>query len=97
MSEPLTLRGLTVADVARRYRVSPDRVRGWIRAGELAPAVNTASALCRKPRFVVTPEALALFERRRSAALPPKPVRRKRAPAGRDWFPQYGPAEGGTA
>jgi excisionase family DNA binding protein len=41
-------RGLTVREVARRYRVSPDKVRAWIRRGELA-AVNTASTLCGKP------------------------------------------------
>jgi hypothetical protein len=59
--------GLTVRDVARRYRVGGDKVRLWIARGELA-AVNTAAALCGKPRFVVLPEHLAAFERRRAAA-----------------------------
>jgi transposase len=53
--------GLTVRDVARRYRVSPDKVRGWIKQGEL-PAVNTAATMCGKPRWVITPEELARFE-----------------------------------
>ena len=70
-------RGLTVADVAQRYRVSPDKVRGWIVCGELL-AINTASVLCGRPRYVVPPDALAAFERRRSAAVPPKPRRRRR-------------------
>jgi transposase len=70
-------RGHTVREVARRYRVSPERVRGWIRRGELA-AVNTADVLRGKPRLVVTPEALARFEQARQAASPPKPVPRRR-------------------
>ncbi len=72
--------GLTVRDVARRYRVSPDKVRAWIARRELG-AVNTASALCGKPRFVVLPEHLAAFEQARSACPPPKPPRRRRSPA----------------
>jgi hypothetical protein len=52
--------GFTVADIAARYRVGQDKVRGWIKRGELA-AVNTSAALCGRPRDVVTPEALAKF------------------------------------
>jgi excisionase family DNA binding protein len=82
-------RGLTVAEVARRYRVSPDKVRGWIRRGEMA-AVNTSGVRSRKPRFVVPPEALERFERRHSAAAPPKPQqRRRRRAAAVDFFPDY--------
>jgi len=77
--------GLTVCDVARRYRVSPDKVRAWIRRGELR-AVNTAAARCGRPRFVVPREALAEFERGRQAGPPPRPVRRPRQ-AGRDYYP----------
>ncbi len=74
-----TLRGLTVLDVAKRFRVSPDKVRGWIRRGELL-AVNTADNLYGRPRFIISPESLAAFERGRQAATPtaPKPRRRKR-------------------
>jgi excisionase family DNA binding protein len=79
-------RGLTVADVAARYRVSRDKVRAWIRRGELS-AVNTSSAVCAKPRWVIPPEALAIFERRRAAALPPKPPRRRRRPELIDYYP----------
>lgn len=79
-------RGLTVADVARRYRVGGDKVRAWIRRGELR-ALNTAAVECGKPRFVVTPEALADFEARRSAAPLPKPVRRPRRASEIDFFP----------
>lgn len=83
----LSERGLTVADVARRYRVSPERVLRWIKRGELR-AINRRDARCRRPAFVVTPEALADFERRREAAAPeaPKPPRRKRTMA-IDFYP----------
>jgi hypothetical protein len=78
--------GLTVEDVARRYRVSPDKVRAWITTGELR-GVNTASRLCGKPRYVVPPEALTEFEKRRAAGQPVKPARRKRRPAIVDFYP----------
>jgi hypothetical protein len=69
--------GLTVHDVALRYRVGPDKVRAWIRRGEL-PAINTAAALCGKPRWVITPEDLARFENGRRATPPPKSAPRRR-------------------
>ncbi len=78
--------GLTVREVARRYRVSPDRVRAWIRRGELA-ALNTADVRSRKPRLVVMPEALERFERGRVATAPPAPPKRKRQPGRIDFFP----------
>jgi hypothetical protein len=82
---PDTTRGLTVADVARRYRVGEDKVRAWIRRGELA-AINTAAVLCGRPRWVVTHDALAAFEARRAGGTPPKP-RRKRKPPVKDYYP----------
>ncbi len=78
--------GYTVADLAKRYRVSPDKVRAWIRRAELR-AVNTADRRCARPRFVVSPEALAEFERGRQAATPPKPAKRKKRIAQVDYFP----------
>jgi hypothetical protein len=78
--------GLTVADVARRYRVGPDRVRAWIARGELA-AINTRDVRCGRPRWVVTVEALTAFERGRQATTPaPHPKRRKRTVAV-DYYP----------
>jgi transposase len=78
--------GLTVRDAARRYRVSPDKVRGWINRGEL-PAVNTAAALCGKPRWLILPEGLAAFERRRAGGPTLKPPRRRRRPQMVDFYP----------
>jgi excisionase family DNA binding protein len=73
---PLSLpaRGLTVKEVARYLRVSPDKVRAWIKSGRMG-ACNTSEAVCGKPRFIVLPHHLAEFERQRSAAPPPKPGR----------------------
>jgi transposase len=78
--------GLTVREVARRYRVGEDKVRRWIARGELA-AINTAAALCGRPRWVVTPEALAAFERRRTPAPPPEKRRPRRRQDEVDYFP----------
>jgi excisionase family DNA binding protein len=80
-------RGLTVADVAVRYRVSPDKVRRWIDRGELA-AVNTADDPCGRPQLRITPEAVAEFERRRAGGKPARPTRRRRRPeAVVDFYP----------
>jgi transposase len=84
--EALSARGLTVADVAARYRVSPDKVRTWIARGEL-PAVNTASTRCGRPRWVIPPEVLAEFERGRAGGRPPKPPRRLRRQEAIDYYP----------
>jgi hypothetical protein len=72
--------------MARRYRVSEDKVRAWIVRGELT-AVNTATALCGKPRWVIPPEAMAEFERRRAGGPLPKPIRRRRRRELIDYFP----------
>jgi hypothetical protein len=78
--------GLTVADVAKRYRVGQEKVRRWIARGELA-AINTAAALCGKPRWVITPDALVAFERRRAGGPLPKPPRRRKRTDFVDYFP----------
>jgi transposase len=78
--------GLTVRDVARRYRVGEDKVRAWIRRGELR-AINTAMVLCGRPRWVVTHDAIAEFERRRAGGPPPKQPRRKKRTELIDYFP----------
>ena len=82
----VTGRGFTVADLAKRYRVSEDKVRGWIRAG-LLKGINTADVACGKPRYIVLPEALAEFERVRSTAPLPKVPRRRRPTDQIDFFP----------
>jgi hypothetical protein len=81
-SDPLPSSGLTVPQFARRYQVSPDKIRAWIRKGELR-AVNVASRRFGRPRLIITPVALAEFERGRQAEVPDAPkARRKRVPKG---------------
>ncbi|HEY7311878.1 MAG TPA: helix-turn-helix domain-containing protein [Gemmataceae bacterium] len=87
LSESLSpTRGLTTTDAARLLRVSEDKIRAWIRAGEL-PAVNTANTRSGKPRFVILPQAIRQFVAARSAAPPPKPPRRKKKTTLVDFYP----------
>jgi len=78
--------GLTVREVAHRYRVSAEKVRAWINRGELK-AINTAAVLCARPRWVVPPEALAEFEKTRRGGPAPKPRRRPRQVGAIDYYP----------
>lgn len=56
---------ITPPQLAQRLGVSPDKILKWIARGELA-ALNVASDRKGRPRWVITPEALAAFERARS-------------------------------
>ena len=83
---PTVPTGFTVADVARRYRVGEDKVRAFIARGELL-AINTATALCGRPRWIILPDALAAFEKRREGGPPPKTARRRKRPSQMDYYP----------
>ena len=84
---PVPDTGLTPSQVGRLLRVAPDRVRAWIRSGELK-AINTAPTACGKPRFVVLPSHLEEFTRRRQVVTQPPPSpRRKRQPEVIDFYP----------
>jgi excisionase family DNA binding protein len=60
---------LTVPEVAERLRVGEDTVRGWIATEELK-AINVASRGSRRPKWRISPEALAAFEAARAAGAP---------------------------
>jgi hypothetical protein len=78
--------GFTVADLCRRWRVGPDKVRGFFRRGELV-GVNLAANASARPQWRVTPEAVEAFERRRTSAPTLKPARRRcRAAQAVDYF-----------
>jgi len=78
--------GWTPPELAKLLRVSAEKVRTWIRRGELG-AINTAAQLCQRPQYVILPHHLAEWERRRSTVPPPKPKRRRRRPAMTDYYP----------
>lgn len=67
--------GLTVREVAHRYRVGAQKVLSWVRRGELK-AINTSACLAGRPRFVILPDALIAFEKARAAVPELKPARR---------------------
>jgi hypothetical protein len=85
LTDPIP-RGFTVADLARRWRVGEDKIRGFIARGELA-AINVATVLCGKPRWVITPDAVTAFERGRQSSPSPKPVRRRKRTEEIDFYP----------
>lgn len=73
-------RYLTPDDVAKRMKVSKNKVGAWIRSGML-PALNVSQS--RLPRFRVRPVDLAAFERRMTVVPTVRPVvasRRNRPP-----------------
>jgi hypothetical protein len=80
--------GWTVREFSRLVRMSKDRVRAMIRAGQLG-AINTAPTRCGRPRFIILPGHLAEFERARRVSPPPKAARRRqqRRPGFIDFYP----------
>jgi hypothetical protein len=78
--------GYTVADLCRRWKVGADKIRGFLRRGELI-GVNVATNLTGRPQWRITPESVERFEKRRTSAPPPKPQRRKRQPQLIDYYP----------
>jgi hypothetical protein len=90
--EPLA--GFTVADLCKRWRVGPDKIRAFLRRGELA-AVNLATCLSAKPQWRITPESVAQFEQKRSSAPTPKAPRRRRPSATRDFIAEAQARKGG--
>lgn len=80
--------GYSVEDLARRWRIGPDRIRGMITRGEL-PALNTSDSSVKRPRYIILPEAVAAWERSKQTgtAEPKAAPRRRRQPTVRDYYP----------
>ena len=70
-------RYLTPPKIADRFGCKPESVIAWIRSGELA-AINLARQGSLRPRFRVSPEALATFEQVRTVVPRTPPARRPR-------------------
>ncbi len=73
--------------LARRWLVKPEKVVAFIRGGHLK-AINVASSTSGRPRWVITPEAVAAFEAARSAvsAEPVPRTRRRKAATTIEFF-----------
>lgn len=78
--------GFSVADLCRRWKVGADKIRGFLRRGELV-GINLATNLSGKPQFRITAESVYQFEQRRSTAPPPKQPKRKKRTAIVVFFP----------
>jgi hypothetical protein len=78
--------GYSVADLCRRWRVGADKIRTFLRRGELV-GVNMATNLSGKPQWRITAESVERFEQRRSSAPPPKPLRRRHREVQVDFYP----------
>jgi len=68
---------LTPPELAKRWRVKPEKILRWIRAGELR-AFNVAAKLAGRPRYRIPADAIVEFENRRTVRPPTKPARRRR-------------------
>jgi hypothetical protein len=78
-------RGLSVADLSRRWKVGADKVRAFLRRSELI-GINVATNLSARPQWRITRESVYFVERRRSSAPPPK-LPRRRKPTVVDYYP----------
>jgi hypothetical protein len=83
---PLSRLGFSVADLCRRWKIGGDKIRGFVRRGELV-AVNVAANLSGRPQWRITPESVERFEMRRSSVPVPKPQRRRHRPVAVDYYP----------
>lgn len=86
--------GFTVRDLCRRWRIGPDKVRAFLRRGELVAVNVAATAVAGKPQWRVTAESVAQFETRRSSVPPPPRLRRRKRTSAVDYYPD-GPAASG--
>lgn len=69
-----------IKDLCERYGVGEHTVLNWIHRGELT-AINVGRNAGGKPKWRVTPEAVAAFELRRSPERKTEPrTRRRRRP-----------------
>jgi hypothetical protein len=76
----------SVTDLCRRWKIGSDKIHAFIRKGELV-AINVAASLSGRPQWRISPEAVELFERRRSSTPPAKPQRRRRQSQALDYYP----------
>lgn len=66
----------TPPELASQWGVSPDKVRAWIRAGDLA-ATDVSTTQGGRPRYLISQAAIAALESRRTIQAPPEPPPRR--------------------
>lgn len=71
--------------LAKIWGIKPDKILAWIASGELR-AINMATRRDGQPRWRIEASEAERFKLSRSSSPPPKPVRRKAALAGKDYF-----------
>ena len=77
MAETSTKSRITPPQLARHMGVSPDKILHWIRTGELR-AFNAATRVGGRPRYLISADAVAEFEKRREVVCTAKARRRTR-------------------
>jgi hypothetical protein len=79
--------GFSVADLCRRWKIGAEKIRGFLRRGELV-GINVATNLSARPQWRITRQSVDLFERRRSSAPVPRQRRKeRRQPQEIDYYP----------
>ena len=78
---------MTPPEIAKLLRVSPEKVIGWIRRGELR-AINVSNGWQRK-RFLIGQDDLDAFLTRREVHPPPPRPRRMRQAADPDFIEYF--------
>lgn len=78
---------LTPPQLAEQWGVSPDKIIGWIRSGELRAIDISTKRGSPRPRYLVDRRDIEAFELAR-AVIPPAPRqrRRRRDPAVKEYF-----------
>jgi hypothetical protein len=72
---------MTPPELARMWRISPDKVLAWIHSGELR-ATNMAARLGGRARYRIDWTDAVEFEERRAVQPPAKTPRRRQKPSG---------------
>jgi len=75
----------TPPEIAKRLRIRPDKVLGWIKSGELA-AFDVSETVGGRPRWRISQQDLDDFLRRRRATPPPKATRKPRRKPAKSYF-----------
>ena len=76
---PAARNKITPPQLARAWGISTDKVLAWVRSGEL-PALNAATKIGQRPRYLVDLADLEAFEQRRTVipVAGPRPRLQKR-------------------